>query len=137
MLKEKNREINKVLRISKNHKNFTFTFLKIFHLFWGKNWQKLIESKNSESTSIKKSKKWGKKKTRTLEQDAESKKPRPDMHSRLTSFSFIYSNFFFFFSLSFFSFSFFLFTFYSCIIQMTISFPPYQSELFFTTNWSV
>ena len=72
MFKEKNREINKVLRISKNHKNFTSTFLKIFHLFWGKNWQKLIESKNSESTSTKKSKIWAKK-TRTLEQDAESK----------------------------------------------------------------
>lgn len=40
MLKEKNREINKVLRISKNHKNFTSTFLKIFHLFLGK---KLVE----------------------------------------------------------------------------------------------
>ena len=62
MFKEKNREINKVLRISKNHKNFTSTFLKFFHLFWGKNWQKLIESKNSESTSTKKSKKMGQKK---------------------------------------------------------------------------
>ena len=38
MFKEKNREINKVLRISKNHKNFTSTFLKIFHLFLGKKW---------------------------------------------------------------------------------------------------
>lgn len=33
MFKEKNREINKVLRVSKNHKNFTSTFLKFFIYF--------------------------------------------------------------------------------------------------------
>lgn len=61
MLKEKNREINKVLRISKNHKNFTSTFLKIFHLFWGKNWQKLIESKKFGINFYQKIENWGKK----------------------------------------------------------------------------
>nr|DAY74545.1 MAG TPA: hypothetical protein [Caudoviricetes sp.] len=38
MFKVKNREINKVLRVSKNHKNFTSIFWKFFHLFWGKIW---------------------------------------------------------------------------------------------------
>ena len=44
MFKEKNREINKVLRISKNHKNFTSIFWKFFIYFWvkiGRNWSNL------------------------------------------------------------------------------------------------
>nr|DAY74546.1 MAG TPA: hypothetical protein [Caudoviricetes sp.] len=74
----------------------------------------MIESKNSESTSTKKFKNWGKKRLERLNRTPSQKSPRPDMHSRLTSFffSFIYSNFFFFFSLFFFLLIHFLFLYY-------------------------